>query len=603
MAAAAPDGSNALLSADTSSSSLAVIAWPHTSNFSAEFLSDPQLLSSKLKSMVLCTEKLDGSNLSLRVRRVLSAPAAGGGGGGNVKLGDWSIVAFQGRGSLAWQPSTQPFCLPTAALAASAPPTEGGAAPPRKAAPSSSGIGQGIPNFKYGNAGALGALPDLIYRFCVAVLNDSFPTATEAIVFGEAFKAKGQKAASWHPFGLIVLQRSDADASGSLPQHPRGPGGAHPAGTAPAVVETGAAAGEDGEGGEDDLPAGAELHVLDKRLHDIFTRQAAAIHPELRAAAACSGAATAAPPATGEKESAGSGGTLGGVPPGGAPFQLWLAAHAAARHYVIPPQVLFHGPLDAAVRALRPFLATAAPEVEGTFIAGNGLYFKWKTPAHEEQLKAQTALEVGVFLKHFRDTGRLVRRTQLPEMLSIYEAAAVKAAIDAGRPPLSADDVARDLERIAFPSAEAREVFDAVVGLFGVPKATAAAVTADKKNGGQAAPSAADVALRGRILTAFQREATKEPALALDGSGLPSDPGSRKKVAERVIASIVTEVTQLMTVDGEKPPAAAALKKDVQNMVLPVIMSGDLSRIAKWWRAVRKGDREGREGVTLYTLE
>ena len=57
---------------------------------------------------------------------------------------------------------------------------------------------------------------------------------------------------------------------------------------------------------------------------------------------------------------------------------------------IIPPQILFEGALHAATETLRPFLSTAPAEVEGTFIAGSlgdgtDVYFKWKTPAHEEQ--------------------------------------------------------------------------------------------------------------------------------------------------------------------------------------------------------------------------
>lgn len=101
---------------------------------------------------VCATEKLDGSNLGVHIRK---------------EDGKWEPVCFQGRNKPLWEKA--------------------------------SGRGKYSELGKYGNAGSLGKLPIKIFEFAQKV-GDKLDV-DELLVFGEAFRAPGAAFASWHPFG------------------------------------------------------------------------------------------------------------------------------------------------------------------------------------------------------------------------------------------------------------------------------------------------------------------------------------------------------------------------------------------------------------------
>jgi hypothetical protein len=104
------------------------------------------------------TVKLDGSNLSIKIKKINS---------------EWKLISINGRNSIIWPNEDKQL----------------------------NKIG------KYGNAGNLGELPIEMFKIAIKVAEKI--NVEEIIVYGEAFRAKKDnrtaKFASWHPFGFYIL--------------------------------------------------------------------------------------------------------------------------------------------------------------------------------------------------------------------------------------------------------------------------------------------------------------------------------------------------------------------------------------------------------------
>jgi hypothetical protein len=135
-------------------------SWGHYENL-ARFIKDKNALNGSVgpifNAMSFFTEKLDGSNLAIWIK-------------------DGNIHALLGRKSIVWDTSNP----------------------------------KSLKSLSYGNADALGSLPEAMASFAIAIATEL--CVSEIIIFGEAFrykKGKGQKFASWHPFGYKLPNESE----------------------------------------------------------------------------------------------------------------------------------------------------------------------------------------------------------------------------------------------------------------------------------------------------------------------------------------------------------------------------------------------------------
>jgi len=374
------------------------IPWASTENLSAAFLEDMDL-KDKLDALVCVTEKLDGSNLGIHVRRDDSSDFG------------WGLAALHGRRSVLWQP---PSDAAREHLTDVANDTGGSLWHPKPWANRGKAAGfQDFPTaIKYGNAGCLESLPTQCFLFAADVANEMSATRanegkapfTELIIYGEAFKFGGAKMArpSFHPFGLAILEPGIVKASGDDSDNYES-----------FEDETESSGDSDDDAGCDcthgDAPPcrrrwcrlklTSEIHALFAR-HEINgpTHRTAAMTPE----------------------------------PLGSLFEH-LAAIGRGHYVVCPPPLIFVGYFKEAVATVEPLLSCAPREVEGVFLkadtrTGPGpgddvgmrskLYYKWKTPEHEEQQRGQTLAEVAVQQHWYAQTGRRMARTALMEQVA-----------------------------------------------------------------------------------------------------------------------------------------------------------------------------------------
>lgn len=145
---------------------MAHVSWGHHLNIHKHFVDKAKMgmpLDGIFRAPVTVTEKLDGSNLGIHIRRNASAD-----------LPAFELVALLGRNSNLWSPPEDGLSTP-----------------------------HSIPSMKYGNAGSLGALPAAMFLFACDVCTTL--GVDELIVYGEAFRCDRANA-SWHPFGFKQRQ-------------------------------------------------------------------------------------------------------------------------------------------------------------------------------------------------------------------------------------------------------------------------------------------------------------------------------------------------------------------------------------------------------------
>jgi len=107
------------------------------------------------KLLVLVTEKIDGSNLAIRV---------------SDANGEWHIIFLQGRNSIVWRVDKNKF--------------------------------EDMMSINYGNAKNLATLPIAMKNFAVLVAKKL--DVKDIIVYGEAIRTAAHEVPSWHPFGYKV---------------------------------------------------------------------------------------------------------------------------------------------------------------------------------------------------------------------------------------------------------------------------------------------------------------------------------------------------------------------------------------------------------------
>ncbi len=148
-------------------------AWPHTGNIHCiGKMKNPSLL---LDQPVCVTQKIDGSNLSIEIRRL---------------FGEWKIIKLNGRNTMIWDQTTS----------------------------------TDITKISYGNPNQLDNLPLEMFDYCVRLAEilkkpDGTPV-DHLFVYGESYKMEGQRLASWHPFGYRIpktkIMTEEAKDSGDL---------------------------------------------------------------------------------------------------------------------------------------------------------------------------------------------------------------------------------------------------------------------------------------------------------------------------------------------------------------------------------------------------
>lgn len=126
------------------------IPWNHYNNIHSLLAKSDKIIHSD----GFFTEKLDGSNLGIHIKKIND---------------EWKLVAVYGRKTIISQ--------------------------------------EEIKIIKYGNAGSLGDLPNKMYEYAQKIANKLM--LDEIIIYGESYRQKKaqQKFASWHPFGY----RNNAD--------------------------------------------------------------------------------------------------------------------------------------------------------------------------------------------------------------------------------------------------------------------------------------------------------------------------------------------------------------------------------------------------------
>ena len=524
------------------------IPWASTENLSAAFLEDMDL-KDKLDALVCVTEKLDGSNLGIHVRRDDSSEVG------------WGLAALHGRRSILWQPA------PDGGLIEHHDATGGSLwHPPTPSADRGRKAGLDFPTaIKYGNAGSLQSLPTECFRFAAAVANEmsamranegNKETFAELIIYGEAIKVGGNKTArpSFHPFGLAILEPENADDESSDEDDNDSSGD----------VDGGCDCmhGDDADAMATALPHRRwRRHKLTSEIHALFARH------EINGPSRTATMATE---------------------PLGSLFEHLAATGTAGHRYVVcPPPLVFVGPFKEAVAMVEPLLRCAPREVEGVFLkadtvgpspAGGDagmrskLYYKWKTPVHEEQQRGQTLAEVAVQQHAYAQTGRRMARTALMEQV-------------AGLP----EEDMRLLEAKLAP--EFVKVFQLVSGLLDLKQSPARQKSSDKVagNANKAPKVTAKMdpdsnPLHARILEAFRRETTKDAALA-PGVMATIEKKNRKPVADRVASAVLSEVEQRMAQDGETADAYSFgcdgikfLKAQVDAFVRGVIFKDEVEQ-------------------------
>jgi hypothetical protein len=131
--------------------------WPHTANIHC--VGQTTNPDSFFEQTVCATQKIDGSNLSIHIKKV---------------DGEWSIVKLNGRNTKIWDPE----------------------------------MGKDITDLSYGSPEKLEKLPIVMFDYCVRLANllSESTDIDELYVYGEAYRMEGQKFVSWHPFGYRVPQ-------------------------------------------------------------------------------------------------------------------------------------------------------------------------------------------------------------------------------------------------------------------------------------------------------------------------------------------------------------------------------------------------------------
>jgi hypothetical protein len=380
--------------------------------------------------------------------------------------------------------------------------------------PWSAQLGAACPRVSYGNAGSLEKLPEAMLRFAGRIGTEL--AADDVMVFGEAFRCcvgnKQQRAASFHPFGVFTF--------GS---------------------EMSAAVDDDDESVEPHA-----VHMLNTALHTRFATHA--IGAPYSTEDAIAGRASTPTAAVGT-------------------LFAHLSNGAAGFHIVCPPPVVYVGAFGGIAPVVGPLLTAAPPDVEGVFIIGEGggpggkMCCKWKSPAHEEQLNVPAVEEVAVMLQHFAATGKVLGRIAIKAQVDQLEADGM-SIVDVLVPKLDPQFVDA-FHRVAAVLRLKQGRCDAKAAL------NKTKVVNDHASKAAAVADPAVVALRARIITAFQREMTKDPALAPGVLATIPQP-ARKPVADRVVACVVAEVSELMEADAEAPPPTLA--KATQTFVIPLVM-------------------------------
>lgn len=298
------------------------VSWGHYLNIHKHFVDKCKSglpLDDIFQEPVCVTEKLDGSNLGIHVARSVDG------------LPRFHIVALMGRNSILWSP-TQDDCLLHA----------------------KKGTAVVVPNTKYGNAGALEALPAAMLSFATAVADALH--VDDIIIYGEAYRADGQKKASWHPFGYKV--RLVQSASGADDDE--------------ALAADGCSDAEHSD--EDEGSSGWTKFGLTAAVHQMFSTHQNV--PPFPVAPLSDGSAITSRNA----------------------FQAALVDASQNGHVVCPPLLLFSGgTLGQAIDALAPMLMSPiARSFEGAFVVceGKRAGFKWKTGLHDEQKGIPSADEL-----------------------------------------------------------------------------------------------------------------------------------------------------------------------------------------------------------------
>eukprot|EP00403_Amphidinium_massartii_P024616 CAMPEP_0178401884 /NCGR_PEP_ID=MMETSP0689_2-20121128/16541_1 /TAXON_ID=160604 /ORGANISM="Amphidinium massartii, Strain CS-259" /LENGTH=495 /DNA_ID=CAMNT_0020022737 /DNA_START=11 /DNA_END=1498 /DNA_ORIENTATION=- len=345
-------------------------AWPHTDNLAATLLSEPHL-EEKLDRTVCVTEKLDGSNMAVHVRRQAQPQEEAA-----TAKPQWCLVGIQGRNQHVWSPAT-PVAIET----------QGHTAAERASRQ------ENFPAMTYGNAKALLQLPALVAQVAVQVAESL--QVDELVLFGEAFKVTGQTAKKEQSQSSQQQQRKQSPAASLASFHPFGFKVIN-AGSRAAENE-GSPSAESGEEESAPKSSGSTTAHLTVEVHELFSKFA-----------------VAAPPVD---QSSGDA------------LQHYLLNSAV--HVVCPPAIIWNGTLREGAEPLHKYLLSVSERVEGIFIRmePNGIYCKWKAPLFEEQ-QNPPALEELVAARYSKETtGRTASRTALRTVIGELEEQADKGGL------------------------------------------------------------------------------------------------------------------------------------------------------------------------------
>ena len=142
--------------------------WPHTGNIHCVGLAkNPDVY---FERPVCVTHKIDGSNLSMHIR---------------FSEGKWSIVKINGRNTRVWDDTME----------------------------------KNILEISYGSPDKLEKLPLAMFDYCVRLASkltrDDGCPVDELYVYGEAYRMKGQRFVSWHPFGYQIPLSKSRETTGA----------------------------------------------------------------------------------------------------------------------------------------------------------------------------------------------------------------------------------------------------------------------------------------------------------------------------------------------------------------------------------------------------
>jgi hypothetical protein len=295
------------------------VSWGHHLNIHKHFADMAKrgwLLDGVFQEPVTVTEKVDGSNLGIHIRRTAAAvpPLL-------LESFEFELVALFGRNATLWSSSD--------AMTKNV-----------------------VPNLKYGNAGALEALPAVMFKFACSIAEHL--GTDELIIYGEAYRSDGaQKRASWHPFGYKIRR---------LTQDPN-------------LDKDDAAMSSHDDCSDDEGDSDGIYWTkcpLTLATHQLFTHfQTSAV------------AEVVDPNADGDG------------PPSCVAYLDSLVRSSSEAHVIRPPNLLFaSGTFALAVDALFPLMEHPPTKCfEGAFVTFERTRrgFKWKTGNHEEQKGILTA--------------------------------------------------------------------------------------------------------------------------------------------------------------------------------------------------------------------